>query len=72
MIQLTRLNGTSLWLNPLLIESIESTPDSIVTLTNGHKYVLRETPENIARSMVNFLTDVGLIGKVYEQKDDRN
>ncbi len=72
MIELTRLNGTSLWLNPLLIESIEATPDSIVTLSNGHKYVLRESPSAISQLVGCFLSQIGLIGKVNQQKDDGN
>lgn len=62
MIQLTRLNNTDLWLNPLLIESVEATPDSIVTLTNGHKYVIREAPDTIIGKMTNFYRQIGLIG----------
>lgn len=62
MIQLTRLNGTDLWLNPLLIESVERTPDSIVTLTNGHKYVIREAPDAIIERTANFYRQIGLIG----------
>ncbi|MCL6625939.1 MULTISPECIES: flagellar FlbD family protein [Alicyclobacillus] len=59
MIELTRLNGSAVWLNPLLIESIESTPDSVVTLSNSHKYVVRETPEQIRQAVVEFLAAAG-------------
>ena len=70
MIELTRLNGTSLWLNPFLIEAVAATPDCVITLTNGHKYVVRETPFAISALIRNFLSEVGLIGKLYLQKDD--
>lgn len=69
MIQVTRLNGTPLWLNPVLIEVIEATPDTIVTLTNGHKYVLSDTPEGIRDAIVEFMQHIGLIG-TSRGKDD--
>ena len=62
MILLTRLNGTDLWLNPLLMESLEQTPDTVVTLTNGHKYVVRQTADEIASDVVRFYRGIGLTG----------
>lgn len=70
MIALTRINGSGLWLNPLLIESIERTPDSIVTLTNGHKYIIRESPEEIAERVTRFLRAIGLVGSLQRKDDD--
>lgn len=37
MIAMTRLNGTELIINALLIESIEEVPDTLITLTTGKK-----------------------------------
>ena len=48
MISLTRIDGTVFWLNPDLIEVLEASHDTHITLTNGHKYVCAETPETIA------------------------
>ena len=48
MIQLTRLSGSVLALNPDLMERAEATPDSVVTLVNGSKYVVRESLDTIA------------------------
>ena len=42
MIYVTRLNGKQFVLNSELIELMESTPDSVITLTNGNKYVVAE------------------------------
>lgn len=61
MVRLTRLNGTELWLNPVLIESIEATPDCVVTLANGHKYVTREKPEEVQTCVLAFYRQIGLI-----------
>lgn len=42
MIVLSRLNGPSFALNPDLIERVEATPDTVITLVNGTKYVVSE------------------------------
>jgi flagellar protein FlbD len=68
LVPLTRLNGTSLWLNPLLIESVEATPDSVVTLTNGHKYLIRESPADISKLVIQFYSEIGLIGNADRKK----
>ncbi|MHB1891337.1 MAG: flagellar FlbD family protein [Acidimicrobiales bacterium] len=52
MIRLTRLNGGTLALNPDLIERIEVTPDTVITLIDGTKYVVGESLEEIIDEMV--------------------
>lgn len=47
MITVTRLNGGAFALNPDLIERVESTPDTVITLVDGTKYVVRESVEEI-------------------------
>lgn len=42
MILLTRLNGPAFALNPDLIERAEATPDTVITLVDGTKYVVAE------------------------------
>ncbi|MCL6548376.1 MAG: flagellar FlbD family protein [Alicyclobacillus sp.] len=59
MIELTRINGTKLWLNPMLMEAVERTPDTVVTMSNGHKYVVRESPEWVAEAVLAFARQVG-------------
>ncbi len=39
---------TALWLNPDLIQQVETTPDTVVLLTNETRLVVLETPEEIA------------------------
>ena len=71
MIAVTRINGKLLWLNPFLIESVESTPDSIVTLTNGHKYIVQESPETIADEVTSLFRKIGLIGSTPSEEAKR-
>ena len=47
MIYLTRLNGERIILNTDLIEFMEKTPDTVVTLTTGKKFVVREPVNEI-------------------------
>ena len=47
MLQLTRLSGPVFALNPDLIERAEATPDTVVTLVNGSKYVIRESLDEL-------------------------
>jgi flagellar protein FlbD len=42
MITLTRFNGTPVLINENLIETCEETPDTVVSLQNGHKYFVKE------------------------------
>jgi len=47
MIKVERINGKTFFLNEQLIEIIESTPDTIITLTTGHKYILRTSIDDV-------------------------
>ena len=49
MITLTHLKGEKLVLNADLIESLEATPDTVVTLTTGKKIVVRESVSEVAK-----------------------
>lgn len=47
MITVTRLNGGAFALNPDLIERVEPTPDTVITLVDGAKFVVRESVEEV-------------------------
>jgi len=49
MITLTHLKGDEIVLNADLIESLEATPDTVITLTTGKKIVVRESVSEVAR-----------------------
>lgn len=51
MITVTRLNGPAFALNPDLIERIEATPDTVITLVDGTKYVVRESVEDLIKQV---------------------
>ncbi|MBN1576079.1 MAG: flagellar FlbD family protein [Chitinispirillaceae bacterium] len=54
MIALRRINGKEFVLNVDFIESIESTPDTIITLTSGKKILVRNSIEDIVRKTVKY------------------
>jgi flagellar protein FlbD len=54
MINLHRIDGTAILVNLDLIEIIEETPDTVVTLVNEHKYVVREKISEIVEKIVEF------------------
>ncbi len=54
MIRLTRLSGDPFLLNPDLIEHLETTPDTVITLTTGHQYMVRESSEEVLNRVLEF------------------
>lgn len=58
MIQLTRLNNTRLAVNSDLIKYVEEAPDTVITLLNGEKLVVRETTEQVIERVRDFRRSV--------------
>jgi flagellar protein FlbD len=54
MIQLTRINQTPIVLNSDLIEHVEVTPDTVVTLTGGQKFLVLESPQEVIARVIAF------------------
>jgi flagellar protein FlbD len=54
MIKLTRLNNSTVYLNPDLIKSIEETPDTVIRLVNDDHYLVQEKTEEIIDKIVAY------------------
>ncbi len=54
MIHLTKLNGSEYVLNADLIESLESTPDTTITLVSGHKMNVLEPVDEVVSRIVEY------------------
>jgi flagellar protein FlbD len=54
MIYLTRLNGEKIMVNIDMIELMEETPDTVVTLNTGKKFVVRERIWQIREEIIRF------------------
>jgi flagellar protein FlbD len=58
VIRLTRLNHGPFMLNPELIEHLEITPDTVITLTNGQKFVVLESADEVRDRIIDFRRQV--------------
>lgn len=54
MIEVTRFNGDRIYLNADLIEYVEATPDTIVALTTGKKYMVRENVDQVVDKVKDY------------------
>lgn len=54
MICLTRLNRAALVVNSDLIEHVASTPDTVIFMTTGQKFVVLETPDLVIEKIRDF------------------
>lgn len=54
MIKVTRLNGKEFVINAEMIQFLEETPDTVVTLVNHEKVVVREPVDEIIRRVVDY------------------
>ncbi len=54
MIKVTRLNGKEFVVNAELIQYVEATPDTVVTLVNHEKLVVKESIDEIVRRVVEY------------------
>ena len=58
MVRVTRLNGTEIVLNASVIESLESTPDTVVRLLNGQRLAVRETVDEVIGKVISYQREV--------------
>ena len=58
MIWVTRLNGTEMVINSDLVESIESTPDTVLMLVDGKRYVVAESAAEVVTRIRAFRASI--------------
>ena len=58
MIRLTRLNNHLLTVNSDLIKFVEQSPDTLITLINGEKLVVRESADEVVALLIAFRRSV--------------
>ena len=54
MIELTKLNDIKFSVNPELIEIVETTPDTVITLTTGRKLIVKESRQDIKNFVLSY------------------
>ena len=52
MIEVTKINGVKVLVNPDLIELVEETPDTVLTLTTGKKIIVKESRQEIKNLVI--------------------
>lgn len=60
MILLTRFNREQYYLNPFLIETVERTPDTVITLTNGKKLLVLESADEVVVKITSYYRSITL------------
>ncbi len=72
MIHLTRLNGPGFLLNPDLIQKAEATPDTVITLVDGTKYVVAESVDLLSERVLTHRASVVALAQhlAYEAQED--
>ncbi len=58
MIYLKRMNNKEFVLNVDLIETIEETPDTVITLTNGHKMIVIESVNEVIQKIIEYKRNI--------------
>lgn len=58
MICVTRFNGSKIYINADLIQTIEVTPDAVITLTNNVKIIVKEPPDIIVEQVIRYHQEV--------------
>lgn len=69
MISLTRLNGKAIILNAILIEMIEETPDTMISLTTGKKITVLEKAEVVVSLVRTYMQEIGSVRAAIMSKD---
>ena len=60
MIEVTKLNGTKILVNVDLIETVESTPDTILCLTTGRKIIVKESRQEVNNLVKSYRKDISV------------
>ncbi len=58
MIEVTKLNYVKILVNEDLIETVEETPDTVLTLTNGKKILIKERRQEVKNLVKSFKRDI--------------
>ncbi|WP_410769250.1 flagellar FlbD family protein [Fontibacillus sp. BL9] len=60
MISVTKLNGSQMWLNAIMIETVEETPDTYVTLVTGKRIIVLEKAAEVIAMIKDYYSEIGI------------
>lgn len=58
MIEVTKMNDSKITLNADLIEVIEETPDTVITLTSGKKLLIKESRQDVRNMVIRYKQEI--------------
>ncbi len=58
MIEITKLNGQKVLINPDLIEFVEETPDTVISFTTGRKIIVKESRQEVKNLVKSYRKDI--------------
>ena len=57
MIEVTKINGQKVLINPALIEVIEETPDTVISFSTGRKIIVKESRQELKNLVKSYRKD---------------
>ncbi|HBR03162.1 MAG TPA: flagellar protein FlbD [Ruminiclostridium sp.] len=72
MITVTRFNKTRFVINADWIETVESTPDTVITLTNGKKFIVSEPVEDIVRQVIEYKQKTFILNRTINSSSEND
>lgn len=66
MIKLTRLNGSVYVLNCDMIETIEATPDTVISTSEAKKYICKESVDEVIAKIIEFKGSIQIFANLHK------
>lgn len=58
MVEVTKLGGQKILVNPDLMETVEETPDTVISLTTGKKIIVKESRQEVKNLVKSYRKEV--------------
>lgn len=69
MIEVTKLNGTTILINAELIESVEETPDTVLSFVTGKKLIVKESRQEVKNLVILYKREIMTTGLPWLAKE---
>ena len=69
MIEVTRLNGSTVLVNAELIESVEETPDTVLSFVTGKKLIVKESRQEVKNLVILYKREIVATGLPWLEKE---
>ena len=69
MIEVTKLNGSTVLVNSDLIESVAETPDTVISLVTGKKIIVKESRQEIKNLVILYKREIAASGLPWLEKE---